>query len=77
MQDMKVEPYEVAEDTFVIGQLHQPPGAPVGIYLNSMVITGAEPVVVDTGTEYQRPGLDGRGLLDRRARGCALDLPVP
>ncbi len=54
MQDVKVEPYEVAEDTFVIGQLHQPPGAPVGIYLNSVVIRGEEPVIVDTGTYFNR-----------------------
>lgn len=54
MQDLKVEPYEVAEETFVIGQLHQPPGAPVGIYLNSVVIRGKEPVIVDTGTYFNR-----------------------
>lgn len=54
MQDVKVEPYEVAEETFVIGQLHQPPGAPVGIYLNSVVIRGEEPVIVDTGTYFNR-----------------------
>ena len=54
MPDIKVEPYEVAEDTFVIGQLHQPPGAPVGIYLNSIVIRGAQPAIVDTGTYFNR-----------------------
>jgi flavorubredoxin len=54
MHDMKVEPYEVAEDTFVIGQLHQPPGAPVGIYLNSIVIRGEQPAIVDTGTYFNR-----------------------
>ncbi len=54
MEDVKVEPYEVAEETFVIGQLHQPPGAPVGIFLNSVVIRGEEPVIVDTGTYFNR-----------------------
>ena len=54
MQDIKVEPYEVADETFVIGQLHQPPGAPVGIYLNSVVIRAEEPVIVDTGTYFNR-----------------------
>jgi flavorubredoxin len=54
MQDLKVEPYEVAEDTFVIGPWHQPPGSPVGVSLNSIVIRGEEPVIVDTGTYFNR-----------------------
>ena len=54
MQDMKIEPYEVAEDTFVIGPWHQPPGSPVGVSLNSVVIRGEEPVIVDTGTYFNR-----------------------
>jgi flavorubredoxin len=54
MQDLKMEPYEVAEDTFVIGPWHQPPGAPVGVSLNSIVIRGEEPVIVDTGTYFNR-----------------------
>ncbi|MGD9705612.1 MAG: hypothetical protein AB7V74_24710, partial [Acidimicrobiia bacterium] len=41
-------PYRVAPDTFVIPELVPgPPGTYVA--LNSMVITGAEPVIVDTG----------------------------
>lgn len=54
MEDVRVEPYEVADETFVIGHLHQPPGAPVGIFLNSVVIRGEEPVIVDTGTYFNR-----------------------
>ena len=46
-------PYRVAPDTFVIPELVPgPPGTYVS--LNSMVITGAEPVIVDTGNELSR-----------------------
>jgi flavorubredoxin len=46
-------PYRVAPDTYVIPELVPgPPGAFVS--LNSMVITGAEPVIVDTGNELSR-----------------------
>lgn len=46
-------PYQVAPDTFVIPELVPgPPGTYVA--LNSMVITGAEPVIVDTGNELSR-----------------------
>jgi flavorubredoxin len=46
-------PYRVAPDTYVIPELIAgPPGAYVA--LNSMVITGAEPVIVDTGNELSR-----------------------
>ena len=44
-----VAPYRIADDTFVTGTLYQAPGAPVGVHLNSMIIRGAEPVLVDTG----------------------------
>lgn len=49
MHDDALAPYLIAPDTWVIGQLYQPPGAPVGVHLNSMIITGREPVLVDTG----------------------------
>lgn len=46
-------PYRVAPDTYVIPELVPgPPGAFVP--LNSMIITGAEPVIVDTGNELSR-----------------------
>ena len=46
-------PYRVAADTYVIPELVPgPPGAYVA--LNSMVITGEEPVIVDTGNELSR-----------------------
>lgn len=49
-----VEPYRIAEDTFVLGQVFQPPGAPVGVHVNSMIIRGEEPVIVDTGGAFAR-----------------------
>lgn len=46
-------PYRIAQETFVIPELVAgPPGSYVA--LNSMVITGAEPVIVDTGNELSR-----------------------
>jgi flavorubredoxin len=49
----KVEPYKVAPETYVIPQLLEAP--PIGMfYVNSMVITGSEPVLVDTGAPSNR-----------------------
>jgi hypothetical protein len=48
-----LEAYRVADETFVIPQLEMAP--PVGqFYLNSMIIRGREPVIVDTGTPKNR-----------------------
>ena len=49
-----VPPTEIARDTFVIHQVQQALGQPLDIYLNSMVIRGSEPVIVDTGTPANR-----------------------
>jgi flavorubredoxin len=43
-------PLRIAEDTYVIQQLYGEGVAPISVYLNSMVILGEEPVIVDTGT---------------------------
>ena len=43
-------PLRIADDTYVIQQLFGEGVAPVAVYLNSMVILGEEPIVVDTGT---------------------------
>jgi flavorubredoxin len=51
---VRVEPTEIAADTFVIHQVQEALGAPLFVYLNSMVIRGAEPVIVDTGTVANR-----------------------
>ena len=50
----RVEPYRIAEETFVLGQVFQPPGAPVGVHMNSMIIRAEEPVIVDTGGRFAR-----------------------
>lgn len=51
--DLHVAPYPVAPETYVIPQLIE--ASPIGfIYLNSLVITGREPILVDTGTRSHR-----------------------
>ena len=63
LPNVRVEPYLVAADTHVIPQLV--PAPPIGlVYINSLVITGSEPILVDTGTRPS-PGAGcrhGRGL---------------
>jgi flavorubredoxin len=49
-----VPPTEVATDTYVIHQVQPALGQPLFVYLNSMVIRGREPVIVDTGTPANR-----------------------
>ena len=46
----------IAADTFVIRQLFGEGVAPVAIHVNSMVIRGEEPVIVDTGCGISREG---------------------
>jgi flavorubredoxin len=47
-------PEQIAEETWLIHQVQEALGAPLCVYLNSMVIRGAEPVIVDTGTIANR-----------------------
>jgi len=49
-----VPPTEIAPDTFVIHQVQPALGQPLFVYLNSMVIRGKEPMIVDTGTPANR-----------------------
>ena len=49
-----VEPTRIAKDTFVIHQVQPALGQPLFVYLNSMVIRGREPMIVDTGTPANR-----------------------
>ncbi|MFA5882791.1 MAG: MBL fold metallo-hydrolase [Acidimicrobiia bacterium] len=51
---ISVPPTEIATDTFVIHQVQPALGQPLFVYINSMVIRGAEPVIVDTGTPANR-----------------------
>lgn len=49
-----VKPTLIAKDTYVIHQVQPALGEPLSVYLNSMVILGREPMIVDTGTPANR-----------------------
>lgn len=49
-----VPPTLIAADTYVIHQVQPALGQPLFVYLNSMVILGSEPMIVDTGTPANR-----------------------
>ena len=51
---IRVAPEKVAQDTYVIHSVQEALGQPLFVYLNSMVIKGAEPMIVDTGTIANR-----------------------
>ncbi len=51
---LSVPPSKVAADTFVIHSVQEALGQPLFVYLNSMVILGEEPMIVDTGTIANR-----------------------
>lgn len=51
---LSVPPEQVAEDTWLVHQVQEALGAPLNVYINSMVIRGDEPVIVDTGTIANR-----------------------
>jgi flavorubredoxin len=50
----RVPPTRLDGDTWLVHQVQHALGAPLSVYLNSMVITGAEPVIVDTGSPNNR-----------------------
>lgn len=47
-------PLKIADDTWVIHQLQEAAIGPLWVYLNSLVIKGSEPIIVDTGTPANR-----------------------
>ncbi len=47
-------PLKVAADTYLIRQLTGEGEAPLMVYINSLVILGKEPIIVDTGTRSNR-----------------------
>ena len=49
-----VPPTRIAPDTYVIHQVQRALGQPLFIYINSLVILGKEPMIVDTGTPANR-----------------------
>ncbi len=50
----RVPPTRVDTDTWVIHQVQNALGAPLSMYMNSMVVAGAEPMIVDTGSVNNR-----------------------
>jgi flavorubredoxin len=51
---IRVPPAQIAPDTWVIHSVQKALGQPLFVQLNSMVIRGAEPMIVDTGTIANR-----------------------
>ena len=49
-----VPPTRVDADTWVVHQVQHAVGAPLSVYLNSMVVAGAEPAIIDTGSVNNR-----------------------
>jgi flavorubredoxin len=47
-------PLRIADDTYLIQQVQEAAIGPLYVYLNSLVIKGPEPVIVDTGTPANR-----------------------
>jgi flavorubredoxin len=64
-----VPPTQIAPDTFVIHQVQPALGEPLFVYLNSMIILGSEPMIIDTGTPANRDQWmqDVFGLVDPEA----------
>jgi flavorubredoxin len=50
----RVAPTEIAADTFLIHSVQPALGQPLFVYLNSLVIRGREPMIVDAGTIANR-----------------------
>jgi len=51
---IRVAPTKAAPDTWVIHSVQEALGQPLFVYLNSLVILGREPMIVDTGTIANR-----------------------
>ena len=70
------QPREVAPDTFLIPNL-APAGDGVYVPVNSLLIRGEEPIVVDTGAPVHREHWLEHGLRPRRPGRHPLGLPLP
>ncbi len=54
VQPLRLDPIEVASETFLIRSAQPALGAPLSVSLHSLLIRGSEPVIVDTGTLANR-----------------------
>lgn len=63
---IRLAPELVAPETYVVHQVQEALGAPLCVHINSMLIRGAEPVIVDTGSIANRRQWleDTFGLID-------------
>jgi flavorubredoxin len=52
----RMEPTEVAPGTFVIHEVQHALGEPLSVFINSLVVDGKEPLLVDTGSLRNRRG---------------------
>lgn len=52
----RMEPTEVAPGTFVVHEVQHALGQPLSVFINSLVIQGEEPLLVDTGSSRNRRG---------------------
>jgi flavorubredoxin len=50
----RVPPTKIGKNTYLIHQVQEALGQPLFVYINSMVILGQEPVIVDTGSPANR-----------------------
>jgi hypothetical protein len=51
---IRLAPKRVAPDTYLIQEVQHALGQPLSVYINSAVILGSEPIVVDTGSLRNR-----------------------
>lgn len=49
-----LDPEQIAPDTFLIRSVQKAMGVPLYVQINSMVIKGKEPIIIDTGTRANR-----------------------
>jgi len=52
----RVQPVRISKEAHVIESFWMPPGAPVGVHMNTMVLASQQPVVFDTGVPADREG---------------------
>jgi hypothetical protein len=69
-------PIRVADETFVIPMPFEIPGFGI-LYINSMVIRGQEPILVETSAPHCTRRLSPSGLLVGGSQGRTVDLFEP